>query len=162
MRKQRWRTIKKTKTNPPSQSKQPQYSFKQIWQENFMSLRLKAFLTDLFMIYTPILYITTYIILDGAQDFRSNQMAIFLCLAVYAIIYSIFVAISAQTPGLKYVRLKLVHTNGSKVGFLRCLIRFFLWLVGVVFIVGILSAFFLKNHRFLHDTLTHTKLIKIP
>ncbi|EQD90034.1 hypothetical protein HPSA50_0430 [Helicobacter pylori SouthAfrica50] len=43
----------------------------------YLSLRLKAFITDVFMIYTPMLYIMSYMILGSAKDFRENQSAIF-------------------------------------------------------------------------------------
>ncbi len=83
----------------------------------YLSLRLKAFITDIFMIYTPMLYIMTYAILGSAKDFRENQSAIFLCLLFYALTHSFFIAFKSQSPGMRYAQFKLVKNNRKEVGF---------------------------------------------
>lgn len=87
-------------------------SIAQTWRELFLSRRLKALLVDIFMIYTPIVYIA-YIMLGSAQDFRQNQPVIFICFLLYACICAIFIAKSGQTPGLRYAQLRLVRTPKS-------------------------------------------------
>ncbi len=194
-KKHRWRTTKKyLHTNKTTQT-QKSFSMnpRRIAQEVFLIRRLKAFLTDIFMIYMPILYLVTYLILGGAQAFRDNQLAIFLCFVVYALICSIFIAISGSTPGLKYVGLKLVrasslhklsmtfpkdlaefnkldhtiqynrHTESiqyERVGFFRAFVRVFLWAFWCALLIGMISPFFVKSHRFLHDIMSGTMLVE--
>ncbi len=159
-KKTRWREVKKSKSKPikktPIDSRK---SFRQILDEILAFRRLKAFITDIFMIYTPILYITTYVILGSAQDFKENQIAIFLCLVVYAGIYALFIAFSGQTPGLKYTQIKLTRTNGDKVGFFRAFVWVFIWAISVALLIGIISPFFLKSRKFLWDVCADTIII---
>ena len=147
----------------------------------FLVRRLKAFITDIFMLYTPILYIATYVVLGSAEKFRDNQLVIFICFVVYAMIYAIFIAKSGQTPGLKYANLKLIyapkvqknHSNdfndsaktidssmdSKAVGFCRAFLRVILWALGVAFVFGVFSPLFLSSRRFFYDALTSTELI---
>lgn len=70
--------------------------------------RVKAFITDMFMINMPLLYLTTYVFLDGKEAFTHNQTVIFVCTLGYGIITSLFFAFSSQTPGYRYMRIKLI------------------------------------------------------
>ncbi|PAF50460.1 RDD family protein [Helicobacter sp. 13S00477-4] len=137
-------------------------SLLQISSEIYAFERIKALITDIFMIYTPILYITTYLILGSANEFRHSQTSIFICLCLYGIISSIFICISSQTPGLRYMNLVLIRTQGDKISFLRALIRFFIWVLGISLLIGIITPFFRKDKKFLHDILCDTIIIKKP
>ncbi|PAF50033.1 RDD family protein [Helicobacter sp. 12S02232-10] len=134
--------------------------FFQTLKEIYAFARIKAFITDLFMIYTPILYIVTYLILGGATEFRHNQSSIFICVSLYGIISALFISISSQTPGLRYMNLMAVRTKGTKIGFLRALIRFFIWLIGVTFLIGLFTPFFRKDKKCLHDIVCDTIVIQ--
>lgn len=154
---------------------------KYVWKVEFITRRIKAFITDLFMIYTPILYIATYAVLGGAQNFRENQAAIFVCIMIYAVVCAVFISVSGQTPGLRFVGLKLVKnsqnvesksaeskntesksaessTKSDKVGFWRAWLRVMMWVASTGLVVGLVSAFFSRNHRFLHDFVADTKM----
>lgn len=124
--------------------------------------RIKAFITDMFMIYTPILYIVTYVILGSAEKFRHDQKSIFACLLLYGIISAIFIALSSQTPGFRYMQLAIVKDNGEKIGFFRALLRFFIWIFGVAIVIGIFTPFFRKDKKCLHDIICGTTIIKKP
>lgn len=111
----KWRHIKRAKqTNAPN-SKQSafinlkDFSLKMQLQKMFASERIKAFITDMFMINMPILYLTTYVFLDGKDAFSQNQAAIFACVGLYGVILSLFIAISAQSPGYRYMGLKIIQ-----------------------------------------------------
>lgn len=142
----------------------------------FLARRLKAFITDIFMLYTPILYIATYVVLGSAEEFRQNQLVIFICFAIYACIYSLFIAISGQTPGLRYANLKLIcipkstskstldnfkdfTKDSQKVGFFRAFVRIVLWAFGVAFVFGIFTPLFSRKKEFFYDTLTSVYII---
>ncbi|GMT39165.1 RDD family protein [Helicobacter bizzozeronii] len=120
--------------------------------------RLKAFLTDLFLIYTPVLYFTTYIILGSAQAFRENQLAILGCVCVYGVINALFISKSGQTPGLRYVGLKVLDSHDQPLSLGRACVRFALWLVVASTLIGFFTPFFSKDKRFLHDVLCHTRV----
>ncbi len=143
----------------PLQLNRVAVGFKQTIRSLHVGLRLKAFITDVFMIYTPLLYITTYFILGSAQAFRENQIAIFACVCMYGLISALFLSLSAQTPGLRYVGLELVRKDRSRVGFMQALLRFFLWLLGVALLVGLIFPFISSQKRFLHDILCGTDMI---
>ena len=36
--------------------------------------RIKAFITDMFLIMMPIMYLTTYVIMDGKDSFQSSEI----------------------------------------------------------------------------------------
>lgn len=152
------------------------YPLRLIASRLFLARRLKAFITDIFMLYTPILYIATYVILGSAEEFRQNQLVIFICFGIYACIYSLFITISGQTPGLRYANLKLVRITKStpkstldnskdftkdfqKVGFFRSFVRIVLWAFGVAFVFGIFTPFFSRKKEFFYDALTSTNII---
>ncbi|WP_121021759.1 RDD family protein [Helicobacter vulpis] len=134
--------------------------------ETFSSLharaRLKALLVDIFMLYTPLLYFSAYVILGSAQSFRTHQGVIFACVGVYGLISALFVAVSGQTPGWRYVGLKLVDSkSGGRVGFWRAWGRFGLWLVVASTLVGLFTPFFTRHKRLLHDVLCRTALTQV-
>ncbi|PAF42733.1 RDD family protein [Helicobacter sp. 11S03491-1] len=132
----------------------------QTLQEIYAFRRIKAFITDLFMIYTPILYVVTYLILGSAEKFRHDQVSIFICLLLYGIISAIFIAISSQTPGLRYMELAISAPNGKKIGFFKALIRFFIWIFGVAILLGLITPFFRKDKKCLHDIICNTTLVQ--
>ncbi|MWV61457.1 hypothetical protein DCO58_09455 [Helicobacter saguini] len=93
-----------------------------ISKNNFLIARLKAFITDMFLINMPILYFTTYVIVGDKNSFQANQIAILCCGLSYAFILVLFFYFSGQTPGFRYAEIMLVkdskNTNNieSKLG----------------------------------------------
>jgi len=124
-------------------------------------LRFKAWIIDVFMIYIPILYITTYFILDGKDAFQSNQFAIFIDTALFGVILALFWTKKGQSPGLKAYELKLIDLKDEKSpSFLKSLWRYFLFLIAGVSIVGLCLGFFRKDRKNLHDLLSKTVVIR--
>lgn len=122
--------------------------------------RFKAFVVDLFIILMPILYITTYLILDGKEDFQQNQIAIFLCSLLFGVILSIFFAKTAQSPGYKAYDLWLVDDITKKnPNFLKLILRYIIFLFSCAFLFGIILAFLRKDRKTLHDLLTKTSVL---
>lgn len=149
----------KTPTSPHKQTSTKQPIPK---PQSYFFLRFKAFVIDLFMIYTPILYIMTYVVLGSSEAFRSNQIAIFLSTLIYIIIVSLFCSIASQTPGMRAQELVLVDKNNQKVGFLKCFIRFFAWLVSLGLVFGFVFPFFRKDRLSFQDWLCQTRVLNIP
>ena len=148
----RWRKVK--------QGKQPKTTPK-LDPEGILIVpiisRFKAWIVDIFMVYIPLLYITTYLILDGKDAFQSNQLAIFADTAVFGLILAFFWAKNGQSPGLRAYDLRLIDIKTKTCPtFLRSLWRYFAFLLAGASVVGLLLAFFRKDKKNLHDLLSHT------
>jgi len=162
----RWRDVKKGKivekkstnkkknsTNEPLES-----------QNNIASIpdRIKAFITDMFMIMMPIMYITTYIIMDGKDSFQGSDMAHWITMAVYGAITVLFWSLKGQTPGFKAYSLLLIddHTQ-QKPTIGLSIARYVMFILSAVTIVGFLLPFFRKDKKTLQDVLMKTSVIKL-
>jgi uncharacterized RDD family membrane protein YckC len=123
--------------------------------------RVKAFITDMFMIMMPIMYITTYIIMDGANAFKGSDDARWITMLVYGIITIIFWVKKAQTPGFKAYDLRLIDDNTNKpIGYGLAIARYFMFIFSAVSIIGIILPFFRKDKKTLQDILMQTSVIR--
>ena len=123
--------------------------------------RLKAFLTDTFLITTPIFYIDIYLIMGSGADFAQNRVIgwsiIFL---VHSLIIFIFWLKNGQTPGLKAYDLKLVDNfSKQRVSVKQVLIRYVTTLIAVISIFLLFVPFFNKNKKTFQDILSNTIII---
>lgn len=123
--------------------------------------RLKAFITDIFMIYMPILYVATYVVLGSKEALWESQGAIFICWALYVLILSLFFARDGQSLGYKYAKIALVKENGNDVGFATALIRNIIFCASFGLIFGIFVPFVRKDRRFLHDIISKVRVKEI-
>jgi len=122
--------------------------------------KIKAFITDMFMIYVPILYILTYVVLDGKDDFQSSTWAPFIAVSLYGFISSFLLYKFGQTPGNKAYTMKVVDAlTHENITFPQALLRFVSFLVGATFLVGFIVPFYRKDRRSLHDILAKTVVI---
>lgn len=151
----RFRNLKnKTKEKP----KQKQTKFKLAR----ISSRIKAFITDLFMIYAPILYIITYIFMDGKDDFQNSNLAPLIGVSLYAFIYTVLVSKFGQTPGKKAYEIKIVDSkSGELLNFWRSLCRFVMFLFSASIIIGLLIQIYRKDNRMLHDLICGSVVIEV-
>jgi len=123
--------------------------------------RIKAFITDMFMIYAPILYIITYVFLGGKDDFQASQLAPLAGVTIYGIIYSILLAKLGQTPGKKAYIIKVVDAKTyEKISFFKAFFRFISFLFSATILFGLLVPFYRKDNRALHDLMAGTVVIK--
>ncbi len=122
--------------------------------------RIKAFIVDAFLIYTPILYIITYVVLDGSDDFQNSPFAPIIAIAIFGFISSVFISISGQTPGKKAYTIRIVDNNTKeKISFLRAYLRFVLMLFSCAFLVGIIISFYRRDRRAFHDLALNTSVV---
>ena len=122
--------------------------------------RIKAFITDMFMIYAPILYIITYVFMGGKDDFQASQYAPLVGVSIYGFIYAILLSKLGQTPGKKAYTIKVVDVNTKEnIGFIRALCRFIAFLFSATIFLGLLVPFYRKDNRALHDLLCSTLVI---
>lgn len=122
-----------------------------------VSSRIKAFILDIFLLAMPLLYIATYVIMGTKEKFQESQVTIFVIWLIYGAITSLFFAIKAQTPGYKSQQIYLINLQtGKKADFFIIFLRYFIFIVGTTFIVGIFLCLFRKDRLNLHDLLTQT------
>jgi len=117
--------------------------------------RIKAFVVDLFLIMMPIMYITTYFIMEGKDDFQGSETARWVTSLLYGVIIIAFWVKNGQTPGFKAYDLKVVdETTKETLSIFKAVVRYLLFIVSAVSIVGLLFPFFRKDRKTLHDLLS--------
>ena len=122
--------------------------------------RIKAFITDMFMIYIPILYIITYLVLDGKDAFQSSNWAPFIGVFLYGIIYTSLLYKFGQTPGKKAYLIKVVDVKTDKnITYFQAWLRFIGFLLSATFLIGLIFPFYRKDKRSLHDLIAKTVVI---
>ncbi len=152
----RFRNIKKNNTKP---EKKPEKKAKLAKTTD----RIKAFITDMFMIYAPILYIITYGFMDGKDDFLDSDIAPLLAVSVYGVIYSIFHSQLGQTPGKKAYEIKVVNIRtGENLSFFRAFYRYVLFLISAASIIGLIFPLYTKKKKALHDLICGSVVIVDP
>ena len=126
-----------------------------------LGLRLKAFLTDTFLITTPILYIVIYLIMGSGEDFAQNRsLGWGIIFAVHASIILIFWLKNGQTPGLRAYEIKLVDSiTKQRVSVVQVLIRYVTTLFAVVSIFLLFLPFFNKDKKTIQDIFSNTIII---
>jgi len=152
----RWRHIKQGKI-PSSKPTPPPFPAPSIAD------RLKAFLTDTFMITMPIIYIVIYLVMGSREAFREHMGEGWLYILIpHAIIVILFWTIKGQTPGMKAYNLKLVSVKNLQKPpniFLSTL-RYLLMPFSILSIVGVAIALFQKEHQCLHDIFSLTRVVR--
>jgi len=124
--------------------------------------RIKAFITDMFMIYIPILYIITYIFMDGAADFQDSQLAPLIGVSLYGFIYAVLLSKFGQTPGKKAYHIKVINSKTSEnIGFLRAFLRFFTFLLTATTLLGLFFPLIREDKKGLHDMLCGTMVVGV-
>ena len=157
----RFRDLKK-QSNKNNQTKNTNVQSKGKYKYARYPDRIKAFITDMFMIYIPILYIITYAILGGKDSFQESTIAQSSGVLLYGLIYAILLAHSGQTPGKKAYIIKVVDARtGKKLSFLRGLLRFIAFLFTATTFLGLLLPFVRKDNRMLHDLIAGSVVISI-
>jgi uncharacterized RDD family membrane protein YckC len=126
-----------------------------------IALRLKAFLTDTFLITTPIFYVVIYFIMGGGEEFAQNRtMGWTLIFLVHSLVILLFWLKKAQTPGLKAYSLKL-HTSNKQqnITFIQALIRYFATLIAVISVLLLFIPFFRHDKRTFQDIFSNTHIV---
>lgn len=146
----RWRDVKQKKI-PKSK---PKPAIKTVP----ISWRFKAFVIDMFMIYIPVLYITTYAILGSKEAFLENQIAIFIDTFILGFVLSLFIALKGQSPGYRAYDMRVIYSKTQKKpSFLRAFFRYICFLAAGASVVGLIICFFRKDKKNLHDLISQTE-----
>ena len=124
--------------------------------------RVKSFITDMFMIYMPIMYFITYVVLSGKDELQGSQTALFIAVSLYGVIYATLLTKLGQTPGKKAYDLKVVDDNtGELIGFFRATCRFIMFLITMTTLLGAFLPFFRNDKKALHDLVCQTLVVKV-
>jgi len=124
--------------------------------------KIKAFITDMFMIYIPILYLLTYVVLNGKDDFQASTMAPLAGVLLYGFISSILIAKFGQTPGNKAYTMKVVDASTHElISFPRACLRFISFIFSATFVLGLFVGIYRKDNASLHDLIVKTTVIEV-
>ena len=158
----RWRDVKQNKIPQKEETLPDTLSLP------FASIpdRIKAFITDAFLLSMPIFYIVVYLAFDGLKGANGVEGHKFLAwiyiLIPLGIILSIFYIKTGQTPGMKAHGLKVIdNKTEEKPTIIMALLRFFFFNVAFFSLIGIMIGFFRRDGRGLHDMLSGTSIIKV-
>lgn len=151
----RWRDVKHNKI-VTKETKLPSYVISPIVN------RVKAFITDTFMLLMPLLYIVFYMIMGSREKFAENMLLGWLyTFGPHFLIIISFWFFKSQTPGYKAYDIKLVNKNLKKPSLFQLIVRYFAFALSTVLIAGLFFAFLRKDKKTLHDLISGTIPIQI-
>ena len=155
MAKRRFRSVKQGKLTQNKPLTETTYPYAKT------SLKIKAFLTDSFMLMMPILYVVIYLIMGGREGFAAHRALGWLYIFIpLVIVQTIFMIKTAQTPGYRAYDLEIIdESTGKKPTSFIILFRNLCAVLSFFSFFGWVMMFFRKDAKTLHDLLTHTAII---
>jgi uncharacterized RDD family membrane protein YckC len=154
----RWRDVKQNKTTQKQDAKTTELTF------NYASHmdRIKAFITDSFLLAMPIFYIVIYVVMGDREGFAEHMALGWAYILIpLGLVVTIFYAKTGQTPGMKAYEIKVLENKTHhKPTFLTALLRFVFFNLVFFTVVGLLVPFFREDRRGLHDILSGTSIVK--
>lgn len=158
MAKQRFRDIKQGKV----QKKTPKVKSVSD-NDNYASvgLKIKAFLTDAFMLLMPIMYVVFYLVMDGREDFAEHKLLgwIYILLPLVTV-QTLFMYFTGQTPGYRAYDITLIDENSKKRPTLFIILfRNLAAILSLFTFLGWALMFFRKDNKTLHDLLSATAVV---
>ena len=147
----RWRDVKKGKIDLEKDAKEPSL------QASPILYRIKAFLTDSFMISMPIMYLVFYIIMGSREEFGAHMLLGWTYILIpHFLITTGFLYFKNQTPGYKAYNLKLVTFKMEKPTFFQIAIRYIIFTLTLTIFPLLFITFFTKNRYGLPDIISQT------
>jgi len=158
MAKERFRDVKKGKVSPKNTTEK---NIQKIENYASVGLKIKAFLTDAFMLVMPIMYVVFYLIMDGREGFSEHKLLGWAYILIpLIIVQTIFMYITGQTPGYRAYNITLIDENTKeKPSLFVILFRNLSSILSLFTILGWALMFFRKDHKTLHDLLSATAVI---
>ena len=158
----RWRDVKQNKLPTTEEVSSPSPTLPYALRID----RIKAFITDSFLLAMPFFYIVVYVIFDGlrgADGVEEHKIQAWLYILVpLGLMVSIFYIKTGQTPGMKAHTLKVIdNSTKEKPNILLSILRFFFFNVAFFSLFGLLLSLFRQDGRGLHDLLSGTSIIKV-
>ncbi|RXJ97909.1 hypothetical protein CRU98_11440 [Arcobacter sp. CECT 8986] len=153
----KWRDVKQNRIKNDSNKVQEEY------KSSCASLfsRFKAFVTDSFLITTPIIYIVIYLVFGSGDAFSQNRLLGWsYILSTVLIIISFFWYVKTQTPGMKAYSLKIVTSTKQRINIFQAVIRYIATLISIVTLFLLLLPFFNKDKKTFQDYISRTIIIE--
>jgi uncharacterized RDD family membrane protein YckC len=159
--KQRFRNLKQ---NRPKEAVSKNKYLEKNDEYASVSLKIKAFLTDAFMLLMPIMYIVFYLVMDGREDFANHKMFGWIAILLpLIIVQTIFMYFTGQTPGYRAYHITLIDERSKKKPSLAAILfRNVCAILSLFTIVGWVLMFFRKDKKTLHDLLSATAVVNKP
>lgn len=158
MAKQRFRDIKQGKVQEKTPKARPTSN-----KEDYASagLKIKAFLTDAFMLLMPIMYVVFYLVMDGREDFAEHKLlGWFYILLPLVIVQTLFMHLTGQTPGYRAYNITLIdEKTKEKPSLLVIIFRNLAAILSLFTLLGWALMFFRKDNKTLHDLLSATAIV---
>jgi uncharacterized RDD family membrane protein YckC len=156
MAKQRFRDVKQGKTT--KKTKVEKNKHKHFYAPAM--LKVKAFVTDSFMLLMPIMYAVFYIVMGGREGFAEDKAMGWLYILVpLIIVQTLFMYISGQTPGYRAYDLEVINdSTGKRPSFGLILFRN----LSAILTMATFSwwvMFLRKDNKNLHDFLSNTSIV---
>lgn len=125
-------------------------------------LKIKAFLTDAFMLLMPIMYIVFYLVMDGREDFAAHKVLGWTSILIpLVLLQSALMYVSGQTPGYRAYHITLIDKKTlSKPSLPVILFRNMAAILSFATLVGWILMFWRKDSKTLHDLLSKTTVIQ--
>ncbi len=163
MAKQRFRDVKQGKamTEKPVAEKKVKKTNNTLSNYAPVGLKIKAFLTDAFMLVMPIMYVVFYLIMDGREGFAQEKVLGWVYILVPLIIaQTLFMHFTGQTPGYRAYNITLIdEQTKEKPTFFIILFRNASAVLSLFTILGWALMFFRKDNKTLHDLLSATAIV---
>ncbi len=165
MKKQRFRELKQGKIKAPTEiSTKKSLKKKSEAPSHYASSRdkIKAFLTDAFMIVMPLLYVVIYFVMDGREDFAQHRVFGWLAfLGPLVLVQTAFMYFTGQTPGYRAYNITLIdERTQNRPSLFVIVFRNLCALLSLFTLLGWALMFFRKDSKTLHDLLSATALVK--
>jgi len=160
MAKPRIRDVKQGKTSSPKQKKASKREAP--FHYASASDKLKAFLTDSFMLLMPIMYAVFYLVMGGREGFAAHKALGWLYILLpLVLVQTAFMVKSGQTPGYRAYDLEVVDAHtGKRPGLGLILFRNLAAILSAATLFGWAMMFIRKDRKNLHDLLSGTVIIK--
>ena len=131
------------------------------WDYASSGSKIKAFLTDAFMLVMPIMYIVFYLVMGGREGFEEHMgLGWIYILVPLVIVQTIFMFKSGQTPGYRAYKLTLIDdTTGERPSLFIIFFRNLCAILPLFTLFGWVMMFFRKDSKTLHDLLSRTAVI---
>ncbi|MCH9813010.1 MAG: RDD family protein [Epsilonproteobacteria bacterium] len=154
----RWRDVKQNKI--PAKSEKFQSS--EVLPYASHVDKIKAFITDTFLLSMPIFYIVIYLVMGDRESFQEDMILGWIyILGPLGIVIVLFYFMTGQTPGMKAYDIQVVDNNTiQKPTLILALLRFIFFNLILFTFIGLFFSFFRQDKRGIHDLLSGTSVIK--
>ncbi len=131
------------------------------WNYASAGMKIKAFLTDSFMLVMPIMYVVFYLIMGGREGFEEHKAVGWIYILIpLVIVQTIFMFKTGQTPGYRAYNITLIDdTTGEKPSLFIILFRNLSAILSLFTFFGWIMMFFRKDKKTLHDLLSGTATV---